>query len=558
MATHERLEAYHFYEQDWDDMAALREWFEWEVPETFNMASYVCDRWADDRGRVAMFFDTAAGERETYTYWQLDRLSNRLANYLRSEGIERGDRVGVNMPQRPETVIAHVAAWKLGAVSVPLSTLFGPDALSYRLDDSGAKAAVADPTNLDTLRSVQADLPDLETTVTVDAPNVRPEETRIATIFQDADPTFETVDTDPEEDAILIYTSGTTGSPKGVLHAHRLLLGHLPGFLTAGNLNLDDGSVYWTPGEWAWIASLFNIVFPAMFYGRPVVASNTDGPFDPEHAFELLEEYGITMGFVPPTALRMMRQVDDPDRFDTDSLGVIASGGEAVGKDVVNWVEGTFGGVIHEGYGQTEANIVLTECGALGMTDPESMGVAPPGHEVTIVDPETAEPTVPNGEVGEIAVRYAGDPVCFKEYWNKPEKTERKVRNGWLLTEDLGWQDDEGYFYFKSRKDDVIISAGYRIGPEEVEESISDHDAVVDAGVVGVPDEERGEIPKAFVVLADGYEATDDLREELAQYVKDNLAAYEYPREIEFVESLPRTTTGKVRRSALQEDDEVA
>jgi acetyl-CoA synthetase len=548
-----RLDAYHFYEAEWEDYDALREAFDWEVPERFNMAAYVCDRWAEKRGRVALFYEDGGGHTETYTFWQLRNAANRLANHLADAGVGRGDRVGVNAPQRPETVVSHLAAWKLGATSIPLSTLFGPDGLRYRLDDASAVAAVVDESNVGPFREARADLPDLHTALTLGA-DPGAGETDFHDALQGSSREFDTVDTDAEDEGLLIYTSGTTGDPKGVRHVQRVLLGHLPLFLTTlGNMELTDRDVFWTPSEWAWIASLFDVVFPAMYYGRPVLAYR-GGQFDPETAFELIERYGVTNFFAPPTALRMMQQVEDPGRFDVDSMRTIASGGESLGQTITEWADDVFpGAAVHEGYGQTEANMLVGDCTALMESREGKIGRAGPGHEVEIIDPDTAEATVPRGETGEIAVRYEGNPVCFTEYWNQPEKTDAKVTDGWLLTEDLGVVDEDGYVGFVGRKDDVIISAGYRIGPEEVEDSLASHPAVADAAVIGVPDEERGEVPKAFVVVASGHEPSEELAEALQDHVKDRLAKYEYPREIEFVEEMPTTTTGKVRRADLRE-----
>jgi len=568
MATTERLDSYRFHDHDWDSFAELRDWFEWEVPDQFNMADYVCDRWAEERpDDPALFVEdhTAAGEaREdesgatrTYTFAEFEAEASRLANHLAAHGVGRGDRVGVNLPQKPETAIAHVAAWKLGAVSVPLSTLFGPDGVGYRLADADADACIVDGSNAETLRRAREDYDvGLASVLVVDgAPEG--DERAYADAVAEQDTGYEAVETDAEDDALLIYTSGTTGDPKGVRHAHRMLLGHLPGVQTNANFGFGEGSRFWTPAEWAWIASLFDLVFPALYYGRPVLAYH-GGEFDPEAAFDLLDRYDITMTFIPPTALRFMMQVDSRG-YDVATVEAIGSGGESLGESVAEWAEETFSGaLVHEGYGQTEANVTVVENGELAEKRQGSMGLAAPGHEVTIIDPETAEETVDPGEVGEIAVRYEGDPVCFVEYWNEPEETDAKVRDGWLLTEDLGRMDEDGYFYFESRKDDVIISSGYRIGPEEIEESLASHEAVADAAVIGVPHDERGEVPKAFVVLAADQQPGDDLRETLIAHVKDRLAKYEYPREVEFVDELPRTSTGKVRRQRLREREGLA
>lgn len=554
MGQERTLPAYDLFEQNWESYDELRADFEWEVPETFNAAEYVCDRWATDKNRVALFSEDADGNERTFTYWQLQRHADRLANYLRDQGVERGDRVGMILPQKPETVVAHVAIWKLGAVSVPMSTLYGPDALEYRLGDAGATACIVDETNLEAFAETVDALPDVETVLTVDDDGILESASDFWAAPEDYPGEFETVETDPEDDLLIIYTSGTTGKPKGVRHAHRVLLGHLPGFATTFcNLDLDDGDAFWTPSEWAWVVILA-MVFPALYYGKSVLAYTDESKFDPDRAFYLLEKYGITNFFAPPTALRMMTRREEPgEAYRLDEVRLLTTAGEALGEGLVSELKDVFGDnvPISEVYGQTEANLLIGDCKTFYDSPPGAIGKAAPGHEVTIVQPDDPSETVEPGEIGEFAVRYEGDPVCFKEYWNKPAKTDEKVREGWLLTEDLGTLDEDGNFTFKSRKDDVIISAGYRIGPEEIEDSLAEHNAVSDAAVIGIPDETRGEIPKAFVVPAGT--ADDELKEDLKAYVKSNLAKYEYPREIEFVNELPKTSTGKIRRTDLRE-----
>jgi len=551
MTSTNRLDAYHFYEEEWDSYEQLREAFEWEVPDQFNIAAYVCDRWAEDRGRTAVFAETPDGEESVYTFWRLQNEANRLANFLEDSGVERGDRVGVNLNQRPETLVAHIACWKLGAVSVPLSLLFGPEAIEHRLGDCDAVACVVEDTNINALRT--AGLPALETVLTVGDVDHRENERDLYAAIADYSREFETADTDAEDDAVIIYTSGTTGPPKGVLHAHRFLLGHLPvvaeGFLETG---WTEDRVAWTPVEWSWIGSLFSVVVPTLYYGQPIIAY-ASGQFDPEEAFRIMEKYGTTTFSGPPTALRMMMQVKDVDRWNFSEVQNVGAGGESVGESIREWAAETFGvDDVEEGYGQTEANLTIADCAALAEVRQGKMGLAGPGHEVTILDEQTREELGP-GEVGEIAVRYEGDPVCLKGYWDRPEKTAGKVRDGWLLTEDLGRMDEDGFFEFVGRTDDVIISSGYKIGPEEIEETLAGHEAVADAGVIGVSHDERGQVPKAFVVLVDGDRQSDDLRTALQDYVQDRLAAYEYPRELEFIDELPRTSTEKVRRRDLRE-----
>ncbi|MFB6172897.1 MAG: acyl-CoA synthetase [Haloarculaceae archaeon] len=553
------LDAYQFHEQEWESYEELVAAFEWEVPDQFNIATYACDRWADDRGRVALFAEDGDGGESTHTFWQLRTAANRLANYLAERGVGRGDRICVSGSQKPGTILGHLAAWKLGAVSVPLSVLLGPDGLSYRLADSGATAFVVDAASVEAFRAIEADLPSLETVLTVGDAEPAAGERDLQTAIADASPRRETATTAADDPAIVIYTSGTTGDPKGVVHGHATLLGTLPCVnLGALNATVSERDVGRTVVEWSWAGALFDFLLPLWYYGRPVVA-HEHGEFDPATEFELVETYGITVVNAPPTALRMLMQVEDPaETYDLRSLRVLFSGGESVGDTIVDWADDAFeNAVVHEGYGQTEAPAFIGDCSALGVDHRAGkMGVASPGSEVRILDPDTGEETVDPGEIGEIALRYEGNPGCFAEYLNKPEKTAGKVEDGWLLSEDLGSVDEDGYVTFQSRKDDVIISAGYKIGPEEVEDALAGHPAVADAGVVGVPDDTRGEIPKAFVVLAAGHGPSEVLAEELTDHVRDRLAKYEYPREIEFVDDLPTTTTGKVRRRDLRARDD--
>ena len=546
------MAAYQLHEKEWESYDQLYEAFKWEYPDELNTAEYVCDRWADDKGRVAIFAENAAGEERTYTFRQLRNRSNQLANYLEDQGIGLGDRVAINLPQTPEAMIAYLAIWKLGAISVALSTLYGRDAVRYRLDDSGAKAVIVHESNYENYRDARGGL-DIQTTLAV-GDVTDDESVDFRAVINDSSRSFETAATRPRDDAMLFYTSGTTGDPKGVLHGHRLLLGMLPTFiLRDANKEIQEEDVHWHVGDWMWMGALTSVPLPAMYYGRPVLAYDGRG-FDPERAFELIEKYELTNCSIPPTGLRMMMQVDDPiERYDLNSVRLVTSGGEAVGSDITNWVSEVFeGAAVHRGFGQTEAHSFVADCTALFEPREDTMGRPMPGHEVNILDPETAEP-IGASEIGEIGLRYEQNPCCLTEYWKIPERTAEKIKNGWLRTGDLGEMDEDGYISFHSRKDDVIISAGYRIGPEEIEESLAHHPAVADAGVIGIPDDVRGEVPKAFVRLADDYNPEDRLAKELQEYVKDRLAKYEYPREIEFLEKLPLTTTGKIRRSELRE-----
>lgn len=555
------LETYRFYEQDWEGYEELYEVFEWEVPEQFNIATYVCDRWAEAHpDRIAVYAIESDDSETEYTYGQLRRDVDRLATYLASRGVRQGDRIGVTGAQKVETLISHLAAWKLGAVSVPLSLLFGPEGLQYRLDDSGAKAFVVDGASLPALREIKDDLGDLETILTLGNASTEDDEVAFGSAINDHPSDVETATTDAETTAMILYTSGTTGPPKGVVHAHRSLLGILPGFVTmVCDMDVQPDDVMRMTVEWSWAGSFNNGVLPALYYGIPVVA-DADSQFDPEREFSLIDRFDVSLlAPGPATGYRMMMQVDDPaTRYDLSSLRVAMQGGEALGQTIVEWFHQTVGDVtVHEGYGQSEASAFVGDCEALGVEHvPGYMGKPGLGHDVRVLDLEEAEP-VEHSEVGELALRYEGNPLCFKEFWKAPERSERRIQDGWLRTGDMVSMNEDGYISFHSRKDDVIISSGYRIGPDEIEEHLVAHDAVANAGVIGVPDETRGEIPKAFVVLAAGNEPSDDLRTELQTHVKDRLAKYEYPRDLEFIDELPKTTTGKVRRRDLREREGV-
>jgi acetyl-CoA synthetase len=522
--------------------------FRWQIPATFNIGVDVCDRHADDRTRLAMIYEDDAGRVSRHTFAEFRARSNQLAHALTKLGVKRGDRVGIVLSQRPETAVAHLAAYKLGAVALPLSTLFGPEALDYRLRDAGAKVVVTDTEALDRVLGVRDHLPALEAVICADA--VQADGIlEYQRLIADAAETFEAVVTAAEDPALLIYTSGTTGPPKGALHAHRVLLGHLPAIEFYHEYFPRDGDRFWTPADWAWIGGLYDVLFPSWHYGVAVVAHRTR-KFDPTHAFDLMARHQVRNAFLVPTSLKMMRQIDTPrQRYDL-RLRSIFTGGEAVGEEVIRWCRAELGVTPNEGYGQTEVNLVLGNCAALMPVQPGSMGRPIPGHVVEVVD-EAGQP-VPVGDIGEVAVRRP-DPVMFLGYWQNPAATADKFVDDWALTGDLARKDDEGYFWFVGRKDDVISSAGYRIGPGEIEDCLAGHSAVAVAAVVGSPDPVRGEVVKAFVQLREGVHPTPELARELADYVRTRLSAHEYPRQIEFIDALPMTTTGKVRRRDLRD-----
>lgn len=533
-----------------NDYRTIYDRFEWNIPAHYNIGVDICDKWADQPDRLALIFENEAGQTETYTFKDLKERSNRLANGLRARGISAGDRVGILLPQRPETAISHISIYKLGAIAVPLFTLFGTDALSYRLGNSAARGVITDAANLPKILSIREQLPDLEVIIVTegDTPDGVID---FEALLERGSEAFTPVSTRADDPALIIYTSGTTGPPKGALHAHRVLLGHLPGVEFPHNFFPREGDRFWTPADWAWIGGLIDALLPSWHHGIPVVAYRAK-KFDPEEAFHFIAKHGIRNAFMPPTALKLMRQVPDPADRHHLNMRSIGSGGETLGEELLEWGRRVMGVTINEFYGQTECNLVVGSCSEVMPNLAGSMGRPIPGHRVVVVD-EDGNPA-PTGTVGEIAVQRP-DPVMFLEYWRNAEATRAKFINDWSLTGDLARMDEDGYLWFVGRKDDLITSSGYRIGPAEIEECIMKHPAVGMVAVIGKPDPVRTEVVKAFVVLRDDVPPSPELSQELKQFVKQRLAAHEYPREIEFIESLPMTATGKIMRRELKKEE---
>jgi acetyl-CoA synthetase len=530
-----------------DSYPALASKFRWQVPDRYNIGVDVCDRWAAEApDRIALTFVGPDDRSRDYSYGELRDWSNRLANLLVQLGVLRGDRVAVLLPQAPETAVAHIAAYKLGAIAVPLFALFGPEALQYRLGNSGAKVVITNGEGAAKLAEIRGHLPDLKHVLCIDGDTLRCSD--LAAALADQPLTFEPVNTAADDPALIIYTSGTTGQPKGALHAHRVLLGHLPGVEMSHDLLPQPGDRIWTPADWAWIGGLLDVLLPALHHGVPVVARRFE-KFSGEAAFQLIQDFGIRNAFLPPTALKMMRAVPEPEKRWRLAMRSIASGGETLGAELIEWGRRVFGLTINEFYGQTECNMIVSSCAGLMPARPGIMGRAVPGHRLAIVDEAGA--MVPEGTLGNIAVRRP-DPVMFLEYWRNPAATAAKFAGDWLLTGDTGVMDAEGWIKFVGRDDDVITSAGYRIGPGEIEDCLLGHPAVRLAGVIGKPDPERTELVKAYIVLKEGHAPTDTLAREIQAHVKTRLAAHEYPREIAFVDELPMTTTGKIIRRELR------
>ena len=530
--------------------------FAWDIPERVNAAHDVCDRHASGGKTALIYFDDAGRERRM-TFADLQKAANSLANAFEAHGLEQGDRVAILLPQCPEAGITHVAAWKMAAISLPLFTLMGEEALEFRLANSGAKALVTNSENLPKIAGIRDRLPDLKHIFITDQEKPGQEkpgggaDLTFWGEIEKASDSYETKDTAADDPCLLVYTSGTTGQPKGALHAHRLMRAHMPSMEFYLYPYPTPGDLAWTPADWAWMGGLMDNLMPAWCYGQPVLAYRAR-KFDPEEAFATMSKYKVRTAFIPPTALKMMRQVPDARARYGATLRAMFSGGESMGEELLHWGYETLGIVISEGYGQTEFNLMAGNCPSVMDVLPGSMGKSCPGHTTGIIDGDGN--LLPPGETGHIAFK-TPDPIWMLGYWQNAQATKDKMIGDWFLSGDLGRQDEQGYLWFLGRDDDVITSAGYRIGPGEIEECLMKHPAVALAAAVGVPDPTRTEVVKAFIVPAAGHTPDNDLMVEVQQYVKARLSAHEYPRLIEFVEEMPLTATGKIRRKDLRDQD---
>ena len=571
-----------------DRYAQIHRDFTWHVPQHFNMAQVCSRRWAqakDASKRIAVIADGTGLKPSKHSYAELQAQANRLSHGLAKLGVKRGDRVAMVLPQRWETAVAYMAVLQMGAVAMPLSMLFGPEALSYRLQDSQAVLAIADEHSLEALQSVREDCPSLRDVVAVGKSS---DALRWQDVMKGQPSEFELVNTLADDPAVLIYTSGTTGNPKGALIPHRALIGNLTGFTASQNwfgfdlftskqpatyelLPQGSQAVFWSPADWAWTGGLMDALLPTLYYGRPIVAFN--GRFSPQTAFELIERHGVTHTFLFPTALKaMMKAYPEPARHFKFELQAIMSAGEAVGDAVFAYCQAQLGVTVNEMFGQTEINYIVGNCADLWPARAGSMGKGYPGHRVAVIDEQGRECAA--GEVGDVAVHRLDvhgipDPIFFLGYWNNEKSTKAKYTGDWCRTGDLAFADAEGYLWYQGRADDVRKAAGYRIGPGEIENCLVKHAAVANAAVVPKPDAQRGAVVKAYVVLAPDFVANnpafagpkgqldvEKLTADLQQHVKGKLAPYEYPKEIEFVDALPMTTTGKVQRRVLRLQEE--
>jgi len=521
----------------------------WDIPETFNMGVDVCDKHAAATpDKPGLIVADENGIQAEYTFTTLKQLSNKLANVLVARGLVPGDRMGILMTQSVEAAISHVAAWKMGVISIPLFTLFGEDALRFRLHDSAARVLVTDIDNLPKIEAIRDELPNLELILVVDAGADGAGTADFWSQMDRASDAFNPLLTSSEDPSFICYTSGTTGNPKGALHAHRTMFGHLPGMEMFHDFLPQPGDLMWTPADWAWIGGLMNCLMCSWHHGVTNLAYRAK-KYDPEAALRLMAKYEVRNTFMPPTALNLMRGIDDIPSFKTN-LRTIACAGEPMGAELLQWGQDAFGITFNEFYGQTECNLVTANCQEIMNVKPGSMGRAAPGHTVEIIDDDGN--ILGPGDVGEIAVK-TPDPVMLLRYWNNPEGTEQKYRGDWLLMGDEGTKDEDGYLWFVGRADDVITSAGYRIGPGEIEDCLCNHPAVALAAAIGVPDPVRTEAIKVFIKLVPGHNGGPEMEDEIKSFVKTRLSPHEYPRMVEFVDTLPMTATGKIKRKDLRD-----
>ncbi|NBP27549.1 MAG: AMP-binding protein [Betaproteobacteria bacterium] len=550
-----------------DHYSRLHQNFFWKVPQRFNVAQACCGRWAASSrtaSQTAVIVEQESGRIDRYSYGVLQSEANRLSNALKRLGVKRSDRVAIVMPQRFETAVAHMAITQMAAVAMPMSMLFGVEALEFRLRDSGAKVVIADEHAMANVLSARALVPGV---LVIGVGQAQKDgDYSYRQLLDKSAASFSPLATRADEPAFFLYTSGTTGPPKGALIPHRALIGNLPGFVASQNWFPLNATVFWSPADWAWTGGLMDALLPTLYFGKPILAFT--GRFSPQRAFELMQSHVVSHSFLFPTALKaMMKAYPDPKRHFELGLQAIMSAGESVGDAVYDYCESQLGIVVNEMFGQTEVNYIVGNGAMNHRGHPQvgwpakrgSMGRPYPGHRVEVID--EAGRVLPRGEVGEVAIHRRDrhgmlDPIFFLGYWNNPRATEAKFANhdlqSWCRTGDMALMDADGYLIYQGRTDDVFKTSGYRVGPGEIENCLVKHPAVANAAVIPKPDAERGAVVKAFVVVAAGYAASATLIDELQAFVKTRLAPYQYPKEIEFIDALPMTTTGKIQRNVLR------
>ncbi|KAN0015674.1 hypothetical protein ACTFIU_008417 [Dictyostelium citrinum] len=563
---------YEFLDRDLNKIKNLKNYeeayksFKWNIPEYFNIGQEICDKHANDPNKmnhiaIKHIIDEDKNISKEYTFKDLQIKSNQLANKYKEIGLKKRDRVGVLLSQGFECALSHTTTLRSGMITMPLFTLFGPEALEYRLSNSSASCVLTDLENLEKLLGILPSLPNLKKIIVFGKLSEKFKnnshygnliEEWNDKISENYSKEFEPIKSKSEDEAVIIFTSGTTGNPKGCLHAHRVLLGHLPGVQfpqnNFPNRKSTNDYVFYTPADWAWIGGLFDVLIPSLYHGVTVLAHRMT-KFEPKKICKLLIDNKVDTAFLPPSALKIMKQQEELLKETPVNMTSIGSGGESLGEKLLHWGKEQFNVEIAEFYGQTEANLLVGNCPSVFPIKNGSIGKPIPGHVVEIIDSNAN--ILPVGQVGDIALK-TPDPVSFLTYWNNDQAAKKKMNGDWLVTGDLGRKDSDGYIWYVGRDDDIINSSGYRIGPSEIENCLLKHPSVSNVGVVGVPDEIRGEIVKAFIVLNPSYSQSDQLKKDIQNYVKTILSAHEYPREIEFINDLPTTTTGKIIRKDLR------
>ena len=497
-------------------------------------------------GQVAVRFEALDGTVDDITYAGLDDAVRRLATLFAGLGIGRGDRVAIHTDAQIETVIAHLACYRLGAIATALSQRYGPDTLRHCLRDSGARVLVTEAAAWRPVADLRGECPALEHVLVVGAaaPGERAFEDWRAAAPQ-AGPCLDTAAEDP---ALLVYTSGSTGRPKGVLHAHRILHGYRPSIALFYDLSLDTpDAVLWTPADWGWVAAWVDTIWPALQLGHRLVCS--PHRFEPVWALDFMARHGVTHTLLLPTGLNRLAQIPDPRSGRSLRLRCVFTGGEPLPAGTLAWAEEDLGTVLNEGYGMSEVNHMIGNCRALRPIRRGSMGWEYPGHVAALVD-EAGMP-VADGEVGEI-VTVPTAPTLFLGYWNRPDLTEAMRLGPWVRTGDLAVRDADGYFWYRGRGDDLIKAGGARIGPTEIEDALMAHPAVAEAAAIGVPDAARGQAVKAFIRPAAGIAGDGALEEALRRHVRERLGGFKVPRQFAFLDEMPLTSSGKVSRSTLR------
>jgi acetyl-CoA synthetase len=502
----------------------------WRVPERYNIVTDVCDKHPPDR--LAMVWERFDGARRDVLWGELQELAGRAANVLAAHGVGRGDRVAVVLPPTAETAAVFFGTWKLGGVLLAMSVLYGDDGIRHRLTDSGASVVVTDAAN---------------------APRFEQAPVREVLVLDDellagADPRFDTVDTAADDPAQLYYTSGTTGLAKGIVHAHRYLLAHEE-FTYCHDVR--EGERFHGMGEWAWAAGIAPLLGPWRL-GAVQCVLQRKGGFDPHQQLDFLSRHEVTNVFTTPTAMRAMMGVEDAGTRYPQRFRIVCSAGEPLNPEAIRWFRQQYGLTVLDYYGMTESYPMVGNFPFMEVRE-GSMGRPMPGWDMAILDED--ERPVDAGERGEICMRARSNPHYPLGYWQRDEDSERVFGGPWFHTGDAASADADGYFWYQGRADDVIIAAGYRIGPFEVESACLEHPAVREAAAVASPDPLRGNVVKAFIVVAEGHEPTDELAQDIQRFVRERLSAYAYPRKIAFVDDLPKTLTGKIRRIELRQGE---